>query len=71
MGVVRVITLLSISFNKGTRLISVEINTVSKTMFACLPDIADNQMKMTFGHLLVEHRARTVKKKKREEKRNM
>lgn len=28
-----------------------EINTVSKTTFACCPDVADNEMKMTFWPL--------------------
>lgn len=57
----RVITLQSRWFNKGNRLRSVEINSVSKTTFACSPDMADKEMKMTFSLLFVENKGREGK----------
>lgn len=60
----RVITLQSRWFNKENRLRSVEINTVSKTTFACSPDMADKEMKMTFSLLFVENKGREGKEKK-------
>lgn len=61
----RVITLQSRWFNKGNRRRSVEINSVSKTTFACSPDMADKEMKMTFSLLFVENKGREGKGKKK------
>lgn len=39
-----------------------EINSVSKTTFACSTDMADKEMKMTFSLLFVENKGRMGKK---------